>query len=34
MQVMKFVYWHSTYLLSVLNMDVDITCAKSRNFCG
>ena len=33
LQVMKFVFWHSTYNLSVLNMDLNMTCAKSRNSC-
>ena len=30
---MKFVYWHSTYNLSVLNRCLNITCDKSRNLC-
>ena len=30
---MKFVYWHSTYKLSVLNRCLNITCDKSRNLC-
>ena len=33
LQVMKFVYWHSTNILSVLNIGLNITCAKSRNLC-
>jgi len=27
---MKFVYWHSSYILSVLYMGLNITWAKSR----
>jgi len=27
LQVMKFVYWHSTYFLSVVIMGLNITCS-------
>jgi len=33
LQVMTFVYWHSTYILSVPNMGVKLTCTKFWNSC-
>jgi len=32
-QRMKFVYWYSTYILPILNMDLKRTCTKSRYSC-
>jgi len=30
---MKFVNWHSAYLLSAMNMCSKWTCVKTKNFC-
>ena len=33
LQVMKFLYWHSTYTLYILNKGVNMICAKLINSC-
>jgi hypothetical protein len=33
LQLMKLVYRHSTYILNILNMGLNMTCAKPRNSC-